>query len=168
MIMPGSEIDDFLAAHGVSFKRFEHPPVFTCDEAYRLVPAEAAGVQTKNLFVRDKKGRRHWLLVTSCAKAVDLKGVAALIGADTLSLGSPERLMTYLGVTPGAVTILALVNDPSHQVELLVDDDVWTAGPIRAHPLVNTATLSLEHDAIEQFLRATGHAPRIITVPTRG
>lgn len=165
--MTDSDIGEFLASHGVRFRRFDHPAVYTCEDAERLIPAEADAVQTKNLFVRDKKGRRHWLLVTTCAKAVDLKGVAALIGTDTLSLGSPERLAKHLGVTPGAVTILGLANDPSHQVELLVDEDVWAAVSIRAHPLVNTATLVLDHEGVERFLHATGHRPKLIRVPLR-
>jgi Ala-tRNA(Pro) deacylase len=164
---PSPDIGQFLAAHDVSCQRFEHQAVFTCEEAEHTVPAETGALHTKNLFLRDKKGRRHWLLVTTCAKAVDLKGVAGLIGADNLSLGSPDRLRTYLGVTPGSVTILGLVNDPGHQVELLIDADVWAAGAITAHPLVNTATLVLPHDGVERFLAATGHVPTLIGVPVR-
>lgn len=157
----------FLDTHGLAYARFEHPAVYTCEEAARLVPAEADAVHTKNLFLRDKKGRRHWLLVTTCEKPVDLRAVAPLIGADHLSLGSADRLARHLGVAPGAVTVLALVNDPTHAVELLVDRDVWHAAAIRAHPLVNTATLVIDHAALERLIAATGHARSIIDVPVR-
>lgn len=163
----GPDIGEYLAAHGVACQRFEHQAVFTCEEAEHTVPAEAGALHTKNLFLRDKKGRRHWLLVTTCAKAVDLKAMAGLIGADNLSLGSPDRLMTYLGLTPGSVTLLGLVNDPGHLVELLIDADVWAARAITAHPLINTATLVLLHDGVERFLAATGHVPKLIVVPAR-
>jgi Ala-tRNA(Pro) deacylase len=155
-----------LHEHGIAYQRYDHGPVFTCDEAERAVPAIAAA-HTKNLFLRDKKGRRHWLLVTLCEKAVDLKQVADRIGADNLSLGSPDRLAKHLGVTPGAVTVLALVNDPAHAVELLIDDDVWRADAIRAHPLVNTATLVISQADLRRFLEHTGHVARVIPVTSR-
>lgn len=157
-----------LEGRGIAFVRADHPAVHTCEETDRLVPRTVGGVQTKNLFLRDDKGRRHWLLVTSCAKAVDLKALAPLIGADHLSLGSAERLQRFLGVTPGSVTLLALVNDPAHDVALVVDREVWEAGAWRCHPLVNTATLELSRSAVEAFLRLTGHAVRCIDLPVRG
>lgn len=157
----------YLDERGIPYQRADHPPVFTCEEADRLVPRELGGVQTKNLFLRDGKGRRHWLLVTSCAKGVDLKALAPRIGADHLSLGSPERLMKYLRLTPGAVTVLGVVNDPDHAVTLFVDRDVWNAAAWRSHPLVNTATLLISRAAIERFLAATGHQAHVIDVPVR-
>jgi len=162
-----SDIYPLLHDQGISYRRFDHPPVFTCEEAERAVP-DTAAAHTKNLFLRDKKGHRHWLLVTLCEKAVDLKQVAAEIGADKLSLGSPERLSRHLGVTPGAVTVLALVHDPTHAVELLIDADVWRAEAIRAHPLVNTATLVIQQLDLRRFLEHTGHVPRVIPVSSRG
>jgi len=162
----GLDIYAVLAEHGIAYERYDHVPVFTCDEAERAMPQTDAA-HTKNLFLRDKKGLRHWLLVTLCEKAVDLKQVAERIGADKLSLGSPERLATHLGVTPGAVTILALAHDRSHAVELLVDEDVWRASAVRAHPLVNTATLVVAQSDLRRFLDYTGHVARVIPVVNR-
>lgn len=164
--MTEQDICAWLDARGVPYQRFEHPAVFTCEAADALVPAAAVGIQTKNLFLRDKKGRRHWLVVTDCNKAVDLKALAPLLGADNLSLGSPERLARHLGVTPGSVTVLALVNDPGRLVSLVVDRDI--AGQTwRCHPLVNTATLTLPWPSVEAFLAAAGHRPEMVAVPTR-
>ncbi len=165
--MDESGLCRFLDQTGIGYRRYDHPAVFTCEEAARLVPAEANGVHTKNLFLRDRKGKRHWLLVTDCAKPVDLKAIGPSIGADGLSLGSPERLARHLGVTPGAVTLLALVNDPDRTVELLIDREVWGGQALRAHPLVNTATLVIARDEVARFLERTGHQPRVITVPAR-
>lgn len=156
-----------LDRQGIGYRRFEHAPVFTCDEAARKVPVEAEGVQTKNLFLRDGKGKRHWLVVTSCDKATDLRVLAPVIGADRLSLGSPDRLLRHLGLTPGAVTVFGLMNDPGHAVELVVDRAVWEATPWRCHPMVNTATLVVERSAIEVFLEQSGHRPLIVEVPAR-
>jgi Ala-tRNA(Pro) deacylase len=162
----GLDIYSVLAEHGIAYERYDHPPVFTCDEAERAVP-QIEAAHTKNLFLRDKKGTHHWLLVTLCEKAVDLKQVAERIDADKLSLGSPDRLARHLGVRPGAVTILALAYDRAHAVELLVDEDVWRASSIRAHPLVNTATLVLAQPDVRRFLDYTGHAARVIPVANR-
>jgi Ala-tRNA(Pro) deacylase len=161
------ELEATLARLGVSFERFDHAAVFTCDDVARLVPAAAGGVQTKNLFIRDKKGQRHWLVVTDCSRSVDLKALAPLIGADHLSLGSPDRLDRHLGVGPGSVTLLGLVNDPDHRVALVIDRAVWEAAALRCHPLVNTATLVIPREGIRRFLAATGHQPAILDLPAR-
>ena len=121
-------------------------------------------MQTKNLFLRDKRGRRHFLLVTSCEKAVDIKRFADAIDAGHLSFGSAERLQKHLGLTPGSVTVLGLINDPSHAVELYVDADVWRSEKWNCHPLINTATLVIARSDIDKFLAHTGHTPRVVTL----
>jgi len=94
-------IRETLDALNIPYESFDHAPVFTCDEAYAALPNNAA-VQTKNIFLRDKRGRRHLLLVTTCEKAVNIKKFAEEADADHLSFASPERLMKYLGVEPGS------------------------------------------------------------------
>jgi Ala-tRNA(Pro) deacylase len=158
---------ELLDRKNISYRRYDHAAVFTCDQADGVIPANEAAIHSKNLFLRDKRGRRHWLLVTTCEKPVDLKGVAKVLDADSLSLGSPERLWKYLGVTPGSVTILALMNDPDRQVELVIDREVWSGAPVRCHPLINTSTFVLERDQLQRFLDLTGHVPQIVDVPTR-
>ena len=150
-----------LDSLGVRYERYDHAPVFTCDEADAAVPNLDA-VQTKNLFLRDKRGRRHVLVVTSCARTVDIKHVAELVDADRLSFGSPERLMKYLGVTPGSVTVLGLMNDAEQGVELCVDADVWNTPAWRCHPLINSSTLVISRGDMEKFLAHTGHTPRVV------
>ena len=160
-----TDLVGFLEAHGIGYARHDHPPVFTCEEELRHV-SESGAARTKNLFMRDKRGRRHLLLVTLCAKSVSIAQFAETAGVDRLSFASPERLMKYLGVEPGSVTLLGLVNDAEHAVEVYVDAEVWSAPSIHAHPLRNDATFVLAHDDVVRFLAATGHPPRIVTVPT--
>ncbi len=150
-----------LAELHIPFERHDHAPVFTCDEAYAALPGHEA-VQTKNLFMRDKRGRRHILLVTTCEKSVDVKAFAEQADADRLSFASPERMMKYLGVEPGSVTVLGLVNDVDRAVELYVDRDVWDTPRWRCHPLVNTATLVLAREDLERFFAHTGHRPHVV------
>ncbi|HEY4304944.1 MAG TPA: prolyl-tRNA synthetase associated domain-containing protein [Gemmatimonadaceae bacterium] len=156
-----ASIDETLTTLGIPFERVEHAPVFTCDEAYAAMPGHDS-VQTKNIFLRDKRGRRHLLLITTCERTVDVKKFAEQSDADRLSFASPERMMKYLGVEPGSVTVLGLINDTENGVELYVDRDVWNAPLWRCHPLVNTATLVIPRSGIEKFLAHTGHRAHVI------
>ena len=165
--MTADELCTWLSERGITFERFDHPPVFTCEEADRLVPAAAQAVQTKNLFLRNKKGDRHWLLVTDCRKPVDLKALGPVIGAEHLSLGSPDRLERYLGLTPGSVTIFGLLNDPDHAVSLVIDEEIDGLPAWRCHPMINSATLVVPRDGVARFLALTGHQARVVGVPAR-
>ena len=158
-----ADLFEFLKSHGVHYVRHDHQPVFTCEEEAEHVP-ESGAARTKNLFMRDRRGRRHLLLVTLCSKSVSIAEFADVAGADRLSFASPERLMKHLGVEPGSVTILGLVNDAGHAVELYIDRDVWAAPGIHAHPLRNDATLVLSHDALVAFLAASGHRPTVVAI----
>jgi Ala-tRNA(Pro) deacylase len=99
--------------------------------------------------------------------AVDLAGLGTVLGTGSLGFASAERLQKYLGIAPGCVSLLALFNDTDHVVELIIDRTLWEAEAVQAHPLVNTATVCLEHAALVRFLRATGHEARVIDVPAR-
>ena len=156
----------FLDSHGVRYQRTDHPAVFTVEESKRLVPPLPA-TQTKNLFLRDQKGARHFLVVVGHDTQVDLKALAGVLRATKLSLGSPERLMANLGIEPGSVSLLALVNDAARRVELFIDRPLWQADALACHPLVNTATLVIPHEGIERLLKATGHEARVVDVPAR-
>ncbi|NIS70080.1 MAG: prolyl-tRNA synthetase associated domain-containing protein [Proteobacteria bacterium] len=158
------DIYQFLADHRIEYTRHDHPPVFTCEEADRLVP-DLPAAKTKNLFLRDKKGRRHFLAVVGYEKGVDLLALSALLGVSRLSLASPERLKRYLGVDPGAVTILGVVNDLEKSVEVIVDEDLWRSEAFRCHPLVNTSTLVISKEDLRRLLRITGHDARVVRIP---
>lgn len=162
-----ADIYAVLARLHITYVRHDHDPVYTCDEAARAVPDLGGAAQTKNLFLRDKKGRRHWLVVTLCSKAVDLRALAATLGADNLSLGSPARLAEHLQITPGAVTALAIAADERHAVELVVDADAWRHEALSCHPLVNTSTLVLSRTDLQRFFEYTGHVPLVVRVPER-
>jgi len=161
------DIYQFLADHHIEYERHDHPPVFTCEEADRLVPSLPAA-KTKNLFLRDKKGRRHFLVAVQQNKVVDLKALSSVLGVSKLALASPERLKRYLGLAPGAVTILGVVNDPKKEVEVILDRDLWASKAFRCHPLVNTSTLVISREDVNRFLQVTGHPLRVVTIPHKG
>jgi Ala-tRNA(Pro) deacylase len=161
-----TDLADFLREHGIAPPRHEHPPVMTVEESERLVPP-LPGMKTKNLFVRDRKGRRHFLVTVPHDRAVDLDALGEALDAKGIGFASAERLQTYLGITPGSVSLLALVNDAGRAVEFVIDRALWQADALHAHPLVNSATMVLTHSDLERFLAATGHAPRVIDVPAK-
>jgi len=157
-------IDDFLREHGIAAARHEHAAVMTVEESEQLVPP-LPGAKTKNLFLRDKKGVRHFLVTVPAARTVDLSALGAVLATGRLGFASPERLHKHLAITPGSVSLLALVNDTARAVEFVLDRSLWEADAVHAHPLTNTATMILAHADLEVFLRATGHVPRVIDVP---
>jgi Ala-tRNA(Pro) deacylase len=158
------DLFEFLAAHSIPYTRVDHPAVFSIEEVERDVPP-LPGVATKNLFLRDKKGRRQALVVVAARKPVNLTALAAGTGFERPSFGSADRLHRCLGVLPGAVSLLALVHDVEHTVEVFIDRDIWAASAIHCHPMINTATLAVSHEAMERFLAATGHSWRVVDVP---
>ena len=160
------DIYAFLEKQSIAYQKFEHPPVYTCEQAEQLVPSMEAA-PTKNLFLRDRKGLRHFLVVVGYEKSVDLKQLAPLLGADRLLLASAERMQKYLGVEPGSVTLLGLANDAGLGVEVVLDRTISEASSLRCHPLVNTATLAISQVDLQRFLVATGHTSRVLEVPAR-
>lgn len=149
---------------GLDYQLVEHPPVFTIEEALSLVP-HLDGIKTKNVFARDAKGSRHFLVILPHDRRVDLVNLARALSSTKLSMGSTERLARHLGVTPGAVSVFALVNDKDNAVELVIDEAIWAADKVQGHPLRNTATVSITQASLAKFLELIGHPPRVIAVP---
>jgi Ala-tRNA(Pro) deacylase len=148
---------------GIAHRTVEHPPVFTVEEA-KALRGNLPGHHIKNLFLRNKK-EEMWLVVALEDRAIDLKRLGEVLGAGRLSFGSADRLKRTLGVEPGSVTPLSLVNDEARAVQLVVDRDVADGGPVNAHPLVNTMTTALAPADLLRFFDATGHTPRWLDFP---
>lgn len=161
------QIYDYLDTHDIEYERHDHPPVFTCEDVNRLVPA-LPGRKTKNLFICDNKGKQHFLVTVPDEKSVDLKALGDSLTAKRLRFASAKRLQKHLKLEPGAVTILAAMNDTDQQVHVVVDQAVWEADALQCHPLVNTATLVITLDNVRKFLDATGHQATVLEVPARG
>ncbi len=158
--MPASPEDLFayLADLGVEAETVEHPPLFTVEDSQTL-RGEIPGGHTKNLFVKDKKGRL-FLLVLEEDAVVDLKRVHEKIGAQgRVSFGSADLLEEVWGVRPGAVTPFGAINDAQGQVTVVLDEAMMRHERLNFHPLVNTRTTGLASEDLAKFLRATGHEP---------
>jgi Ala-tRNA(Pro) deacylase len=161
---PGEEaVYDALRGLGIQYERHEHPPVFTVEEAERHwagIPA----THCKNLFLRNAKGTRHYLVVLEHAKKADLKLLAAKIGDDRLSFGSPDRLLRVLGLTPGSVSPMGLLHAGAKDVVVVLDAALASAERLGFHPNVNTATITVAAGDFLRFLDSRGNVVKRITV----
>ena len=157
------EVLQALDALGITYERYEHPPIATAADG-EVHWAGIDAVHCKNLFLRNQKGDRHYLVILAHNKRADLRAAANQIGDGKLSFGSPERLMKHLGVTPGSVSPYALIHDPEHHVRLFLDRDLKGAARISFHPNINTATVVTTFADFEKFLSASGVTPRYIDV----
>ena len=161
MVPPPEEqkVLDVLAGLGVAWERHEHPSVFTVEQA-ELHWTNIPGLHVKNLFLRNDRGNRHYLIILDGAKKADLRGLARLLSEDRFSFASAERLKRCLGVDPGSVSAFSLINDPDKAVQVVVDEDVRKAEWVSFHPNVNTSTLTIRAGDFEKFLAWTGHEVR--------
>lgn len=157
-----------LDALGVRYECHEHPAVFNAEDASKYWD-RIPGVQCKNLFLRNKKGDRHYLVVVEIGKRVDLKDLVKVIGDDRLSFGSPERLMGELGLTPGSVSPFGLINDPDGSVRVILDEDLRGADRLIFHPNLNTASVVVSWTDLEGFLATRRNSVRLISLrPAEG
>jgi Ala-tRNA(Pro) deacylase len=151
-----------LAALGIPVRTVDHPPVFTVEEAARY-KGNLPGAHTKNLFLRDKSGKRMWLVCVLAERDVDLHALPPRIGAKPrLSFGSGDRMMRYLGITPGAVSPFAVINDHGEQVQVVLDQALLTGDIVNLHPLDNAKTTAISPPDLLRFLEAEGHPPHIL------
>ena len=140
----------------IAYVMHRHPPLRTVEDskAYR---GNMPGLHIKNLFLRDRK-KRNFLLVVEEDRQIDMKSINQKIGCERLSFGSAERLFELLGVRPGAVSPLTLINDPDQKVHLALDIALRTNEMVYAHPLVNDMTLGIQGPHLQQFFAYTGHS----------
>jgi Ala-tRNA(Pro) deacylase len=152
-----------LEAVGIKTRTVEHAALFTVAQSQSL-RGDLPGGHTKNLFLKDKKGR-FFLIACREGATVDLKRLHERVGASgRFSFGNAEQLMDKLGVEPGAVTLFGVVNDLRGEVTVALDRGLLAYDIINAHPLTNTMTTALARDDLLRFLETTNHTPLVIDV----
>jgi Ala-tRNA(Pro) deacylase len=154
-----------LEALGIVTRTVDHDPVFTVEESQHL-RGELPGGHIKNLFLRNRK-EDMWLVTVEESRRIDLKALGERLtgetgGAAKLSFGSADRLMTYLGVVPGAVTPFAVINDKNRKVKMVLDKHLIACNPVNAHPLVNFKSTAIAPADLLTFLEAEGHKPQLL------
>ncbi len=156
-------ICDVLDNLGIEYEKHEHEAVFTVEEADKH-RGRLSGGQTKNLFLRNKKGNRHYLLVAEAHKKVDLKLMRECLGERGLSFASTKRLKEHLGLEPGSVSPFGIIHDEEKKVVVVLDEDVLRHATLGFHPNVNTATIILRTEDFRRFLVHCGNEVRIVTL----
>ena len=149
----------WLTANGVDHVTHDHPAVFRVEEGLDL-KADLPGAHTKNLFLKDHKGRL-WLISARQDTVIDLKRAAAAMGSGRLSFGNETLMFDTLGVRPGSVTALGLINDTDRRVTFVLDRRLWEADIVNFHPLTNTATTALDQTAFRRVLELLGREPLV-------
>jgi Ala-tRNA(Pro) deacylase len=146
---------------GIAYETHTHPPVYTVEEANQHW-ADIEGSHTKNIFLRNKKGSKHYLVIVEHAKKIDIKALQRKIMASTLSFASERRLQKYLGLSQGSVSAFGIINDENNEVEVVVDKDLLQQDKINFHPNVNTATVTISTEDFKKFLDQSGNKVKFI------
>jgi len=145
-----------LDSLGIKYKKFDHQVVYTVKDADKL-GLEIEGGVNKSLFLRNKKGDKHYLILIKGTKRLDLKNLEKLLGETRLSFASAERMMKYLGVTPGSVSPFGLINDINKEVVVIVNNQLLTYQNLAFHPNLNTQTITLSMEDFQKYLSSTGN-----------
>lgn len=152
----------YLDEQQITYQWYEHPAVFTVAEAQQHC-AHIPGAHCKNLFLRNKK-RAYWLASLRNDAEVQLDSLGTELGAGRLGFASADRLHEILGVIPGAVTPLALINDHERRVRIALDQRLLDYEQVTFHPLINTATVALAPADLLRFLESLGYQPQLLAV----
>lgn len=158
-------LHDDLRVLGIAYERHEHIAVFTVEES-RLVDADIPGAHTKNLFLKDAGGD-FWLVTVPAEARVDLKALPKAIGCKRVSFGKAEDMERLIGIAPGSVTPLAMINAAPGSVTVVIDAGLAAAERVNVHPLRNTGTIGLRGSDILRALEFWGHRPMTAPIPTK-
>lgn len=157
MIQEAEEkVYDVLRQLEIDYERYEHMAVYTMEEL-NIADLGVKGLDCKNLFIKNRKGDRHYLVVVPGAQRINLKSLGAALDAIGLSFASEERMRKYLGLTPGAVSPFGLIHDQAKEVNVVLDQRIVDADYVNFHPNVNTATITLSAQDFLKFLHWCGN-----------
>lgn len=146
-----------LKEHDVPYEKYEHAAVFTTAESEALC-ANVPEKSSKNLFLTNDKGTRHFLVTIAHDKRADLKKLGEYLGERHLRFASAERLKKYLGLTPGSVSPLGLINDTEREVRFLIDEDLLAQEKLYIHPNINTATVAIPTLDFKRLIGSLGYS----------
>ena len=141
----------------IPYAYYAHPAAPTIETA-RKYWADIEAAHCKNIFMRNHKGNWHYLVILEHTRDLNIRDLEQRLKQGKLTFASDERLMKYLGLTPGSVSPFGLINDTGHHVHLFLDKNLRTAERISFHPCINTASLVIAFSDFERFLQWTGNS----------
>lgn len=156
-----NSVEEYFNKHNIEYKKHEHPPVYTCEEAEKHC-GNIPGVASKNLLLRDEKKKRYFLVILPDYKQADLKQLTKTFGISKIMFAKPENVKEKLGVKPGAVSPFGLINDTEAGIEVYVDKDINDSDIVSFHPNTNTATLELTQEMFQKYLDSLDHKIEVI------
>lgn len=155
---------DLLDSLGVRYQRIDHEPAMTmeaCAEIDRVLDATIC----KNLLLCNRQCTSFYLLMLPGEKSFKTSVFSKQIGSSRLSFADPQYMEEFLDITPGSVSVMGLMNDKDHHVELMMDEDILKGEYIGFHPCINTSSLRLKTvDLMEKVIPAMGHEPKIVAI----
>jgi Ala-tRNA(Pro) deacylase len=157
------KVFETLEALNIDYVLHDHPPVYTVEEA-KLHADGIEGLHCKNLFLRDQKGKRHFLVVAENDKPIQVKEVGRKLGVGNLSFASPERLLKHMDLEPGSVSPFGLINDTEHKILLVLDEDLKNSEKINFHPNDNSKTITISYSDFEKFIKSTGNTVKTLAL----
>lgn len=156
---------DLLDELGIEYDRVDHEPAETMEACEAIDAALAPATICKNLFLCNTQQTKFYLLMIRGDKKFRTKDISKQINSARLSFAPAEYMEKYLDITPGSVSVMGLMNDREHKVQLLVDEDVMNAEYVGCHPCINTSSLRLKsEDVFGKYLKAVGHDAISVTV----
>ncbi len=163
---PKREMDtyDLLDRLGIAYCRTDHEPATTM-AVCSIIDAALDVLICKNLFLCNRQQTVFYLLMMPGDKPFKTKDLSAQLGVARLSFANEDFMEQFLGVAPGSVSIMGLMNDTENRVQLLIDQDVLNDEFIGCHPCQNTSSIKLKTaDVLEKLLPAVSHQPIIVTL----
>lgn len=145
----------------ISYQYYEHPPAPTIDEAMKYWK-DIEATHCKNLFFRNHKGNKHYLVLIECSKQLGIHALEKMLNQGKLSFASAERMMKHLGVTPGSVTPYGLINNQAHDIHVFLDKNLQQSQYISFHPCINTASIVIKWQDFIKFLNYQGNTYEFI------
>ena len=152
-----------LSALDIPFEYHEHPPAPTVEVAMKYWK-DLDATHCKNLFFRNHKGKKHYLVILKHTRQMSIHELEKQLKQGKLSFASDQRMMKYLGVTPGSVTPLGLINDMEHHVHVFLDHNLHESERISFHPCINTASIIVKYDDFLKFMNWTTNTFDYITL----
>jgi len=151
------ELYELLEKLEIRFEYHEHPPLATIEDAIIHWKDYNSG-RCKNIFFRNHKGNRHYLVILEHLRQLDIHYLEKRLMQGKLSFASDQRLKKYLGLDPGSVSPFGLINDKENHVHLFIDEKLKGSDRLAFHPNVNTATLVISKTDFLRFLDYTGNS----------
>jgi len=146
------EIKKYLKNLGINFKEFIHPAVYTCEEAEKY-NQDIRGIHSKNLFIKNKKSKRFYLVIMPADKKLEIGKLSEILN-DKIKFANEKDLKKILNLSSGAVSPFGLINDKERKTRIIIDKKIWESDFVSFHPNINTETIELSKKGFHKYINS--------------